>query len=160
MSEKRMTYNQLVAECQAQINELFPWDLEERMAAGDDMLLVDIREHHEYDTMHIENSICIPRGILEAATEWDYEETEPELVQARDRTVVLVCRSGHRTILAARNLKRLGFNDLWSLKTGLRGWNEYELPLVGVDEGPVDIDTADAYFVNKLLDYQRKPKDA
>jgi len=124
------------------------------------MLLVDIREPHEYDTMHVENSVNVPRGILEAATEWDYEETEPELVQARDRTVILICRSGHRTILAARNLELLGFKDVWSLKTGLRGWNEYELPLVGVAEEPIDIDTADAYFVNKLLDYQRKPKDA
>ena len=153
-----LSYNQLVEAARRDIQELFPWDLDERLQAGEDILLVDIREDHEYDTMHIENALHVPRGVLEAAAEWNYEETEPELVEARDRTVVLICRSGHRSILAAHSLKCMGFKDVWSLKTGLRGWNDYELPLVDQTEQPVEIDTADVYFATKTLPYQRQPQ--
>lgn len=76
---KRVTYQDLVAEVSPQINECFPWDVEEKMDAGEDLLFLDVRENHEYDTMHIEGSLHVPRGILETAVEWDHEETEPDL---------------------------------------------------------------------------------
>ncbi len=46
-----------------------------------------------------------------------------------------------------------------SLKTGLRGWNEYDLPLVDLQGNTIDAELGDKYFANKLLAYQRKPKD-
>jgi len=152
-------FNDLVAEAAANVNEMFPWDLEEFLKEHEDALIVDIREPYEYDTMHIANSINVPRGILESACEWDFEETEPELVKARQRPVVLVCRSGSRTVLAAHVMQQMGYENVISLKTGLRGWNEYELPLVDVEEKPVDIDDADHYFANKILPHQKRPKD-
>ena len=85
------------------------------------------------------------------------EETEPELVEARSRPVVLICRSGNRTVLAAYTLQQMGYENVISLKTGLRGWNDYELPLVDIEEKPVDIEDADHYFVNKILKEQRNP---
>ncbi|MGB0723614.1 MAG: rhodanese-like domain-containing protein [Gammaproteobacteria bacterium] len=160
MSKPRKSYSQIVEDCTQGVQELFPWDLEERMDKGDDILLVDLREPHEYDTMHIDGALNVPRGILEAASEWNYEETEPELVNARGRTVVLICRSGHRSVMAAHMLDQLGFEDVWSLKTGMRGWSDYELPMVDEANQPIDQDDADHYFENKLLDFQRKPKDA
>ena len=87
------------------LKEHMPWDLEERLDENPDILIVDVREQDEYDAMHIENSICAPRGILESCVEWDFEETIPELVQARDREVVVVCRSGHRSLVAAKSLE-------------------------------------------------------
>jgi rhodanese-related sulfurtransferase len=108
--------------------------------------------------MHIENSLHVPRGILETAVEWDHEETEPELVEARDREIIVVCRSGSRSIFAAYTLMQMGYNHVASLKTGLRGWKEYDLPLVDMEGKPVDPELGDKYFANKLLDYQRKPQ--
>ena len=93
------------------------------------------------------------------ACEWDFEETEPELVEARERTVIVVCRSGYRSILTAFNLQLLGFEKVYSLSTGLRGYNEYELPFVDIEEQPLDIEVADAFFVNKILSYQLPPKE-
>jgi rhodanese-related sulfurtransferase len=159
MSPKRVTYKDLVAEIAPQINECFPWDVEERMERGDDLLFLDVREAHEYDTMRIEDSLHVSRGILETAVEWDHEETEPELVKARDRQIVVVCRSGSRSVFAAHTLKQMGYKHVTSLKTGLRGWNEYDLPLVDMEGKPIDPELGDRYFANKLLDYQRKPED-
>jgi rhodanese-related sulfurtransferase len=136
---------------------MMPWDLEEYLEAHSDAMIVDIRETHEYDTMHIADSLNVPRGILENACEWDFEETEPALVEARSRPVVLVCRSGNRTALAAYTLQLMGFERVISLKTGLRGWNDYELPLVDIEEKPVDMEDADRYFANKILPEQRNP---
>ena len=153
------TFAQIAAEIASSINEMMPWDVEDYLQSHPDALIVDIRETHEYDTMHIPDSINVPRGILENACEWDFEETEPELVEARDRPVVLVCRSGNRTTLAANTLQQMGYENVISLKTGLRGWSDYELPLVDIEEQAVDVDTADRYFVNKILPEQRNPKD-
>ena len=153
------SFAQIAAEIAPSITEMMPWEAEEFINANPEVLIVDIRETHEYDTMHIENSINVPRGILENACEWDFEETEPELVEARSRPVLLVCRSGNRTVLAAHTLQEMGYERVVSLKTGLRGWNDYELPLVNIEEQPVDIEDADKYFVNKILLYQRNPAE-
>ena len=151
------TFAKIVEKIAPLITEMMPWDVEEYLEAHKDALIVDIRETHEYDTMHIEGSLHVPRGILENACEWDFEETEPELVEARHRPVVLVCRSGNRTVLAAYTLQEMGYEQVISLKSGLRGWNDYELPLVDIEEKPVDIEDADHYFANKILPEQHNP---
>ncbi|MEW8257217.1 MAG: rhodanese-like domain-containing protein, partial [Candidatus Thiodiazotropha taylori] len=144
----------LISECLGDVQEIMPWDLEERLEANPELLIVDVREPYEYDAMHIENSILAPRGILESACEWDYEETIPELVKARQREVVVVCRSGYRSVLAAFSMKMLGFENVVSLKTGLRGWNDFEQPLVNAKDEAVDIDDADDYFTPNLREDQ------
>lgn len=152
------TYKDLVAESLKNVDELFPWDLLDRMEANPDLLLLDVREPYEFDAMHIENALNVPRGILESACEWDYEETVPELVQAREREVVVICRSGYRSALAADVMQRMDYKNVVSLKTGLRGWNDYEQPMVDAEGEPVHIDEADAYFEANLRPEQRKPK--
>jgi len=152
------TYNQLVTELGKQVNQLMPWDLEERLEAGEKLLLVDIREPSEFVAMHIKGSINIPRGVLESACEWDYDETEARLVEARDDDVILICRSGHRSVLAAYTLKMLGYRNPVSLTTGVRGWNEFEQSLQDAQGNPVDIDDADEFFTTRLRDDQINPE--
>ncbi len=156
---KRITYQDLVADLSPRIKECYPWDVEEKLDAGADILFLDVRENQEYDTMHIEHSLHVPRGILETAVEWDHEETEPDLVLARDKRIVVVCRSGSRSVFATYSMMQMGYRYVTSLKTGLRGWNEYDLPLVDMEGNEIDPELGDKYFANKLLDYQRKPKD-
>ena len=151
------TYNQLVKEAAEQVEEIMPWDLEEKLKAGESPLLLDVREPAEYDAMHIEGTIAVPRGVLESACEYDYDETEPELVEARNREVVVICRSGHRSVLAARVLQELGYQKAVSLKTGMRGWNDYEQPMIDKNGNPVDIETADAFFETRLRPEQVDP---
>ncbi len=150
---------ELVKDCLHNVREHMPWDLEERLKENPDILLVDVREPYEYEAMHIEGSLLVPRGILESACEWDYEETEPELVMARNREVVVVCRSGQRSVLAANSLQVLGFKNVASLETGIRGWKDYDLPLVDGKGNDVDLDDADEYFTPKLREDQLRPKD-
>lgn len=140
------------------IKEIFPWDLIDRMEKNPELLLLDIREPYEFDAMHIQGSLNVPRGILETACEYNYEETVPELVKARDREVIVICRSGNRSVLAAEVMQEMGYQNAVSLKTGLRGWNDFEQPLVDKEDQTVDIDTADEYFTSRVRPDQMAPK--
>lgn len=151
-------YRDLVQAVLPEIDELFPWDLEEKLNRGDPPVLVDIREPYEFEAMHIEGSLNVPRGILESACDWGYQETIPELVAARDREVVLMCKSGNRSALAAKVLQEMGYQAVSSLKTGLRGWNDYEQPLIDQSGSKVDIDDAEEYFTDHVSEEQLGPK--
>ena len=145
------TYDQLVAETAELITEVMPWDVAENITADKNVLLLDVREADEYAVMHIPGSINVPRGILEAASEPGYDETEPQLASAREREIVVVCRSGKRSCMAAYALQLLGFNYVASLKTGLRGWNDYDQPLVDKKNRQVDGDDAEEFLRPKGL---------
>jgi rhodanese-related sulfurtransferase len=148
---------ELIKNCLTDVREVMPWDLEDRLQENPGLLIVDVREPYEFDAMHIAGSISVPRGILESACEWEYEETIPALVQAREREVVVVCRSGYRSVLAAHSMQVLGYQDVVSLKTGLRGWKDYEQPLVDRSGDAVDLDEADVYFSPRIRDDQMRP---
>ncbi len=139
----RKRFSDLVDEHIPLIEEVFPWDLADEMAQNPRLLLVDIRCPDECRLLRITGSIAVPRGILESACDYGYDETVPELVEARDRRVVVVCRSGNRSVLAAYTLKLMGFPYVASLKTGLKGWNDYDLPLVDVEGHRLDPDDAE-----------------
>ena len=143
------TYDQLIAETATQISELMPWDLAEKMESSE-LLLVDVRETDEYRVMRISDSINVPRGILESASEPGYDETHPQLQVARNQQVVVICRSGKRSCLAAYTLQLLGFKQVFSLKTGLRGWNDYDQMLVDENNHPVDGDLAEEFLKPKV----------
>lgn len=151
-------YIELIRHCLSDIKEIMPWDLVDRMKANPDLLVLDVREPYEFDAMHISGSMCVPRGILESACEWDFEDTVPELVNARQREVVVVCHSGHRSILAVHSMQLLGYEHVVSLRTGLRGWNDYEEPLVSSAEEIVDSAQTDDYFVARLRPDQMSPR--
>ena len=148
----------MVAECLPHIKEILPWDYAELQQQHPDVLLLDIREPYEFQAARIEGSICVPRGILETACEFGYEETVPELALARERPVVVICRSGNRSALVALTLQDMGFQNVCSLKTGLRGWNDYELPLIKDNGEALDVDSADDYFMPRLRPEQMSSK--
>ena len=140
------TFKELIADILPHIKEIFPWDLEELIQQKKDVLLIDITEPKEFDRLHIQNSINVPRGILESACDWDYTDTLPQLASSRDQQIVIICRSGNRSAMAAFTMQLMGFTTVSSLKTGLRGWNDYELTLYDANDNEVDIDDADEYF--------------
>lgn len=153
----RKTFKDLIALVAPEVREWFPWDVAERQQAGERFLLLDVRCPSEYQVMHIDGSLNVPRGILETACDYGYEETEPTLVEAREQPIVVICRSGNRSVLAAHTMQLLGYQAVYSLKTGLRGWNDYELPLVFSTGNPVPMETADKYFNPELAPEQLGP---
>lgn len=151
-------FNDLVSDSLKKVKELFPWDLEEKLENNSDLFLLDIREPYEFNAMHIKNSINVPRGVLETACEYDFEETLPLLVESREKEIIVLCRSGNRSVFACDVMQQMGYQKVISLKTGLRGWSDYEQPLYDINEKEVDEDTAIDYFTAKLSPEQMSPK--
>jgi rhodanese-related sulfurtransferase len=143
-------FQHLIDACLPLVREIFPWDLCDLQQSQPDSLLLDVREPYEFQAMRIKGSLNVPRGILETACEYGYEETVPELAAGRDREIVVICRSGNRSVLAARTMQELGFERVCSLKTGLRGWNDYQQPLVDHRGRRVHEEEAERYFTPKL----------
>ncbi len=152
------SYDDLVEEALARVKEIMPWDLSRALAAGSKPVLLDIREPAEFDLLRIPGSINVPRGILEQSCEWDYDETVPELAAGRDLEIVVICRSGKRSVLAADVMQQMGYANVVSLKLGIRGWNDAELPLEDAHGNPVDADTGDELLASRVRPDQRKPK--
>lgn len=154
------TYAQLVSQAQIRVREIMPWDLLEKISGGGAPLLLDVREPSEFALAHIAGALNVPRGVLEAACDWGYDETMPELVASRQRSVVVICRSGNRSLLAADVLQQMGYADVVSLKTGVRGWNDFEQALVNGEGRPVDTDTAEPLLAARVRPDQQAPRPA
>jgi rhodanese-related sulfurtransferase len=137
------TFKEIVAEASKTIKEVFPWDVDERIKQNKELMIVDIREECEFSRFHIKGSMLVPRGILESACEAEYEDAITDLVEGRDKEIVIICRSGLRSVLGAQMLQLMGFNNVCSMKTGLRGWNDFELPLYNLDQQQLDPDDVD-----------------
>ncbi len=153
-----MTYKELVAKALKTIPEVMPWDLMHELKSNPPPLIVDVREQKEFNAMHIRNSIYAPRGVLESACEWGYDDTVPALASTRKQNIVLVCRSGKRSALAGITMKQLGFNNVRSLALGIKGWNDSELELIDNNNNTIDADYADE-LLNKIPSKEKlKPK--
>ncbi len=152
------TYQELVQQCLPEVKELMPWDLAELLKTDHSPILLDIREPYEYDAVHIADSLSVPRGILESACDYGYEDTVPELAAARDKDVIVICRSGNRSVLAAYVMQLMGYQSVKSLKTGIKGWNDYEQPLYNRQNELVDTDTADNILHIPVRPDQLAPK--
>ena len=152
-------YDDLVADALMRVKEIMPWDLSEMLAAGKQPLLLDVREASEFALLHLAGSINVPRGVLEQSCEWDYEETVPALAAGRGQEIVVICRNGKRSALAADVLLQMGFSHVVSLNTGVRGWNDYEQPLLDARGVGLDADAADELLAPQVRPEQRRPKN-
>ncbi|GBE45229.1 putative adenylyltransferase/sulfurtransferase MoeZ [bacterium BMS3Bbin11] len=155
---KKESYKTLVQACldskDNKVNEIMAWDLVELLDSKVPLLL-DVREPDEFKIVHIKDSLNVPRGILESACDYDYEETEPDLVTARDRDIVVICRSGYRSVLACSVMQLMGYRSVVSLKTGIKGWNDYDQTLFDGNNNELDGD--DAWeMLNRLVRKDQK----
>jgi rhodanese-related sulfurtransferase len=99
--------------------EVTAQDVQQRLAQGAPLLLLDVREPYEYAEAHIAGSTLIPLGQL--------AHRLGEL--PRDRPIVAVCRSGNRSGVAAQLLERAGFPPVENLRGGIIAWTRGGLPV-------------------------------
>jgi len=88
-------------------------ELKRRLDAGEDVLVLDVREPHEFKICNI-GGLLIPLGELAARVH--------ELDSARD--IVVHCRTGVRSAQAVEFLQDAGFERVWNLKGGIHAWSD------------------------------------
>jgi adenylyltransferase/sulfurtransferase len=104
----------------AGVPEITARDLAERVARGDDLVVVDVREPQEYAFARLPFTRLIPLGDLPGRLS--------ELDSARD--LVVHCRTGIRSAKAVEMLQRAGFRKVWNLKGGIDAWSREVDPSV------------------------------
>ncbi len=104
----------LIGECDAA-------QLRTMMDDGKQLIVVDVREAHEYAAGHLVGAVHIGKGVLERDIEkqdWD-----------DDARIVLYCGGGFRSALAAKAVQDMGWVNVLSLWGGWRGIQAEGLPL-------------------------------
>lgn len=96
------------------VPEITPRELAERLRAGDDLDVIDVREPHEWDIARIEGARLIPLGTI--------AESLPTIDSTRD--IVVHCRTGVRSAKAVRQLQAAGFTRVWNLAGGIARWSD------------------------------------
>jgi sulfur-carrier protein adenylyltransferase/sulfurtransferase len=115
------TSKNILDEARSQIKSI---DIDEarRMLEKPGTVLLDVREGDEWRQGHIPQAVGIPRGFLELRVE--------EKVPDHKTPVILQCASGTRSLLAARSLRELGYDNVYNLTGGFNAWKDRGLPWV------------------------------
>jgi glyoxylase-like metal-dependent hydrolase (beta-lactamase superfamily II)/rhodanese-related sulfurtransferase len=108
---------ELVTAARQQITEVNVAQAKQLIEAGN-IVTVDVREESEYAQGHIDNALPVPRGVLEFKI-----GHIPELAD-KSKTVLLYCRSGNRSALAAQTMQLLGYTKALSLAGGFEAWKK------------------------------------
>jgi adenylyltransferase/sulfurtransferase len=98
-----------------QVREMTAAEVAAARSRGDEFLLLDVRELHEYETACIGDSLLLPLGQLEARV--------GELEPWRGQRIVIHCHHGGRSARACEILERRGFADVWNLAGGIEAWS-------------------------------------
>jgi len=102
--------------------EIEPSELAERLASGESIHLIDVREPHELQISAIPNAVSIPLGSM-ATRMAELEDTEE---------IVLFCRTGIRSTRALHLLTGAGFQKTVSLQGGINAWAQQVDPTLPV----------------------------
>ena len=74
------------------------------MDTKNDIIILDVREQYEYDEGHIPNAILIPYTEIEGKAE--------SMLPDKNKEILVYCRSGRRSKIAAESLVKLGYTNV------------------------------------------------
>ena len=113
----------LVNDAKKRINEISVAEARARLAADPRIVLLDVREDHEWQAEHAAGAVHLGKGILER----DLEKLYPD----KDTEIVMYCGGGFRSALTADAAQKLGFRNVeirpfeeadGALASGYRYW--------------------------------------
>ena len=114
------TYKEIMSEARKLVPELSPAEVKQKLDRGEKPVLLDVREKEEYRDGHLEGALSLPRGFLEIRVE--------EAVPDRSTPIVAYCAGGTRSLIAARTLREMGYENVTSMSGGFTGWKNAGLP--------------------------------
>jgi len=108
-----------VTEERPYVKEITVEQARDRLAKNPQLVLIDVREDHEWENNHATEAIHLGKGILER----DLEKTVPE----PDREIIMYCGGGFRSVLTAAAAQKMGYGNVFSMFGGYKamvqaGW--------------------------------------
>jgi rhodanese-related sulfurtransferase len=111
----------LAEDAKTRVREVSVAEALERARSG--ARLVDVREDREWERGHARGAEHLGRGVIER----DIEARVPD----RGAELILYCGGGYRSALAADNLQRMGYTNVFSMAGGWKAWQEAGAPVEG-----------------------------
>ena len=111
----------IVNDAKKRVREVTVDDVKGKLDRDEEFLLVDVREDSEWQNDHLPRALHLGKGVIER----DIEQRIPAL----NAPIVLYCGGGFRSALAADNLRRMGYTNVFSMDGGIREWREKRYPL-------------------------------
>ena len=87
----------------------------------DNILVLDVREPHEFTKSHIEDAVNIPLGKL--------EEKLGGLEKHKTHKIIATCQTGARSASACKSLTKAGFTQVFNMQGGMQSWEDNKLPI-------------------------------
>ena len=128
--EQFSSVNEMVKEAEKGIKTITVEELKVKIDSFEMFNLIDVREPAEHNHGYIPGSVNIPRGTIEfnISSEKFWESTGFYLPK-KNEEFVLYCKKGSRSILAAKALQKLGFENVSVIEGGFKKW-ELTYPLI------------------------------
>ena len=79
-----------------------------------EVVILDVREQHEYDSGQIPSAVLLPVGTIT-------EDTAAAVIDELDTVVLVYCRSGNRSKTASQSLVDLGYTNVYEFG-GINDW--------------------------------------
>ena len=108
------TFDQLMSEARKEVKELSVDEVQKLTSKNGKYLLLDVREKEEYREGHLEGSVSIPRGFLEMRVE--------SAISEKSKPIIAYCAGGVRSLLAAKDMKEMGYQEVISMSGGYSAW--------------------------------------
>ncbi|MEA2068691.1 MAG: rhodanese-like domain-containing protein [Verrucomicrobiota bacterium] len=141
---------ELATEAYGRVDMISVSEYDQLAKSGKPHLLLDIREKKEFEAGAYDNAILLPRGVLEFKIfdpeKWKTVTTERALPSKKEK-VVVYCKSGLRSGLAADNLQRLGFTDVALIRGG---WEQQKKGIADAGSQPVKREQAPTKIIGEF----------
>jgi len=108
-------FQEIMAEARKQVPEVSPQKVNDLLKNnGKSPILLDVRESDEWRQGHLEGALPLPRGFLEIKVE--------SLIPDKNSPIVAYCAGGVRSLLAAKIMKEMGYQNVSSMAGGYGAW--------------------------------------
>ena len=115
------TYADLLQGVKRAIRQVSLEDLKSRLDAGEEIVVLDVREKDEWRQGHLPGAMHIPRGFLEMQS--------GSRLPDKNAKIVTICASGIRSAFAAKALQELGYSHVESANPGYNQWKDQGYPI-------------------------------
>lgn len=116
--EHTKEFLELAEDARSRIKEISVEEALEKVKAG--AHLIDVREDSEWNDGHAGGAVHLGRGIIERDIIGKFPDKNAELI--------LYCGGGFRSALAADNLQKMGYMNVFSMTGGWTAWKEAKAP--------------------------------
>jgi rhodanese-related sulfurtransferase len=111
----------VVNDAKSRVTECTVADVKRRLDAGEQLMIIDVREESEFAAGHVPGAKHLSKGVIER----DIEATIADL----GTELILYCGGGFRSALSADMLQKMGYTNVISMDGGWREWTNQGLPV-------------------------------